>query len=210
MLADTPSPRGGTWNKQEVILYVPASGESVYKIPASGGTPTPVTKLDSAKRESRHNWPSFLPDGKHFFYSVVSSDEKIRGIYLGSIDGEPVRRLVPVASRSGYARGFLLYVKDRGLFAQAFDASALQIKGEPVRIADGVGWDEYHVDSHSFSSSENGAVAYWTGITLPRVQATWFDRHGKVLSAVGQPDFDIDVAISPEARVFEISPHSGP
>src|SRR5258707_2307770 len=46
-LADAGGPRGGTWNQDDVILFVPRPGTGVYRVSAAGGQPTPV-KIDTA------------------------------------------------------------------------------------------------------------------------------------------------------------------
>ena len=43
-------------------------------------------------------------------------------------------------ARAVYASGHLLFVRDGMLFAQAFDDRALRTSGEPIRVADGVGY----------------------------------------------------------------------
>jgi hypothetical protein len=37
-----------------------------HKVPATGGTPTPVTRLADGKLA--HRWPVFLPDGRSFLF----------------------------------------------------------------------------------------------------------------------------------------------
>ena len=59
-LADAGGARGGSWNKDDVIVFVPAPGGTPYRIAATGGDPTPV------KVETAGWYPSFLPDGHHF------------------------------------------------------------------------------------------------------------------------------------------------
>ena len=40
--------------------------DGLYRVSASGGEVTPVTKLDRSKRENSHRWPQFLPNGVIF------------------------------------------------------------------------------------------------------------------------------------------------
>jgi hypothetical protein len=42
-------------------------------VPAGGGTPTPVSTLDSAHGDVSHRWPWFLPDGRHFLFYASAS-----------------------------------------------------------------------------------------------------------------------------------------
>jgi hypothetical protein len=75
---------GGTWNRDDVILF--STRERVLRqVPAkANATATDVThnKLPSA-------FPVFLPDGRRFLYLVRGSTVPDKsGIYLGSLDGK--------------------------------------------------------------------------------------------------------------------------
>src|SRR5262249_51502861 len=60
--------QGGSWNRDGVIVFTPNTRDPLYRVPASGGAPTPVTELDASNQEVSHRWPWFLPDGRHFLY----------------------------------------------------------------------------------------------------------------------------------------------
>ena len=85
-VADFPGYLSGAgWNSDGVIIAGSSLGgreSSILRVPASGGQTTPVTAL--APGERAHLWPQFLPDGKHFLYERVSSEEAKTGIYIGS------------------------------------------------------------------------------------------------------------------------------
>src|SRR5437868_8480714 len=63
-LTDSGIGAGGTWNRDGVIVFVRNLAEGLYRIPATGGTPTRVTTLDKSRNEIVHSWPYFLPDGR--------------------------------------------------------------------------------------------------------------------------------------------------
>jgi hypothetical protein len=66
---------GGTWNQDNTIIF--SSGVAILRVAAEGGQPTPVTTLDRSRGEVAHRYPAFLPDGRHFLFSIVSSDPAI-------------------------------------------------------------------------------------------------------------------------------------
>ena len=72
-LCDAPTGRGGAWNKDGVILFTPSGqlGTGLYRIAASGGTPTQITFPDREHGEDSHRWPLFLPDGIHYLYLAM-------------------------------------------------------------------------------------------------------------------------------------------
>src|SRR5262249_27150781 len=84
-----------------------------------GGTPKPVTVLDTSKHDS-HRWPYFLPDGKHFLYLAVSHGSA-RGsndaIYFASLDSRESRVLMRGFTNAEYAAGRLLFMRDSALMA---------------------------------------------------------------------------------------------
>ena len=65
-------PRGASWGPDDTILFGTGYGE-VYRVAAAGGTPQPVTHLDSSKNEGSHRWPQFLPDGRHFLFTAEAA-----------------------------------------------------------------------------------------------------------------------------------------
>ena len=73
VLADAPSGRGGTWNRDDVIVFAPeTNGVGLMRVAATGGTATAVTRLGPG--HSSHRWPQFLPDGHQFlFFSARES-----------------------------------------------------------------------------------------------------------------------------------------
>jgi Tol biopolymer transport system component len=183
---------GGSWNRDGVIIF--GSGNAgLMRVSANGGSATPLTTLDSSRKETDHGLPSFLPDGRHFIYLRLSSSPENNGVYIGSLDAKPdqqdSKRLVATDWGPAYApssdanMGQLLFVRDGTLIAQPFDARRLELSGEPVTVAEQVG---NFLDGGFFSASANGALAYRTGAGGAS-QLTWFDRQGKILGTVGEP-----------------------
>ena len=204
-LCNSPDPRGGTWNEDGVILFEPQYREPIFRVSASGGTPIRVTRLDASRQETTHRWPFFLPDGKHFLYfsgSHQTGTESDRdAIFVGSLDSaERPKLLVHARSRAEYASGQILYVRQKTLFARAFDAGKLEWKGEPVPVAENVQEDPGFFTA-VFSVSSNGTLAYQLGGgVVGLTQLAWFDRSGKKLEALEQPAEYWDPRLSPDGR----------
>ncbi|CAN5810978.1 hypothetical protein BH20ACI3_BH20ACI3_18250 [soil metagenome] len=184
-LCDAPVGRGGTWNSNGVIIFAPNDLGGLYRVSATGGEPTSLTTPDKSRQETTHRWPYFLPDGRHFLYFIRSSQPQNRAISVGVLDGKETTRLINGESNVAYAPpGYLLFWRDRTLWAQAFDASKLQLAGDPFPVAEQVGY----VQSNSyavFSVSGNGILIYRSGTFSNRNQPTWFDRRGNQLGTIG-------------------------
>jgi eukaryotic-like serine/threonine-protein kinase len=194
-------PRGGSWGPDDTILF--GTGYSgVYRVAAMGGVPQPVTDLDLSRQEGSHRWPQFLPDGRHFLFTVRSGMSSQRGVYVSALDDKTRRLLIRSDGNARYAPpGYLLSLDEDTLLAQSFDHERLELEGEAVPIAPRVGRNSR--GDGAFSSSHAGTLAY-AGASLRLGRLTWFDRSGTRLAVVG-PDGEHDYAdfrLSPdETRV---------
>jgi Tol biopolymer transport system component len=186
-LCDAFDNRGGTWNHDGVILFAPSGGEGLYRISADGGTPAPVTELDTPHGEISHRWPCFLPDGRHFLYLVWSGRPGKEGVTVGSLDSKESKRLLASMTDVSYAPpGFLIFTNEETLMGQPFDTKRLELKGQAIPLADQVWRDASIAGLAGFSISENGPLAYRNG-GAQNNQFTWFDRDGNELGIVGAP-----------------------
>jgi eukaryotic-like serine/threonine-protein kinase len=199
---------GGSWNRDGVIIFGQSGGArgGLMRVSADGGTATPLTTLNASRGDAVHAFPSFLPDGRHFIYWISSSTPQNRGIYLGSLDARPgeqiSRELVATDQLAAYApssdpdTGQLLFVRNGSLLAQPFDARRLELTGEPVTVAEQVGFLSAYP---YFSVSTDGILIYRTGNgSSEDGQFAWYDRQGKRLGNVGQPGLFLQFALSPD------------
>jgi eukaryotic-like serine/threonine-protein kinase len=203
-ICDAPDPRGGSWNRDGVILFEPQFREPIHRVSATGGTPVPVTGFDASRRETTHRWPFFLPDGRRFlFFSgshSTSADSELDAIFVGSLDGEKPKLLVDARSNAAYAAGRLLFVRHKTLLAQRFDPKSLRLAGDAFPIAENV-QDDPGFFNAVFSVSQQGTLAYQeAGGTIGLSEVTWVDRTGKKIDVLDDPADFYDPRISPDGR----------
>ena len=203
VLADAPGPRGGTWSTSGVIVYAPDASGPLYRIPATGGTPEPVTTLDAERKEYGHRFPTFLPDGDHFLYAALPGRSGKFDIFVGSLRDSSRTFIGSLDASPVYAEpGWLLYARQGVLAAQPFDARTLAIAGDPVPLGDEptsilestisytAGW--------STAASRAGSLAYFSSPSLNTV-ATWFDLNGQSAGTLNIPPGHYEsVVISPD------------
>lgn len=204
VLADAPVPRGGTWNRDGVILFSPTSTGGLYRIRASGGTVEPATTLDSSKNENSHRWPCFLVDGKRFVYIVWngSSGTAAAQVYGGSLESKEKIFVTESGGKPAYTRpGYLLYVRGSNLMAQRFDESHLHLTGEPTPVVEQLGRD-YTFDSAYSVSDEGTLVAHSGGVSTSEL--TWYDRSGKGAERLGTDNFNV-IRFSPDGHTLATS-----
>jgi Tol biopolymer transport system component len=200
----------GTWNRDDVILFTPKGNSPLFRVSASGGTPTQVTTLETASGDVQHSFPFFLPDGRHFLYFVVGSQASRtvpRGVYVGALDSKAPGKLIePGGSNAKYANGYLIFLRNGALVAQPFDVGRLELGGAPASLVDHIqttGTSGSDV-AGAFTVSETGLLAYQTG-SVVRSQLTWFDRAGTRLATLGDQADYVDVALSPDDTRVAVS-----
>ena len=202
-LADAPSAGGGTWGAGDVIVFNAGTinagiGGPLVRVAASGGTPEPVTGLDTARDESNHRWPSFLPDGRHFLFLAICRDREKTAVWVGDLQSKERRMVLNASSNAVYdPRGFLLFMRDRTLLAQPFHHERLETSGDAFPVAEKV---DYAVRTWlgSFSISQTGVLTWLSGGARGLTQLTWLDRAGKPLGTVGKPGTMQTPVISPD------------
>jgi serine/threonine protein kinase len=201
---------GGSWSKNDVILFVQAGG-TLWRVAATGGDAKLVASPDRSAGESIYRFPWFLPDGKHFLYTAASFDPEKSAVYVSDLESKGRRQLLSSNFNAVYAHpGYLLFVRDQNLMAQAFDASKLAASGDAFPIAEQV--DSLPIGLSQFSVSENGTLAYTSGGALTNSQLTWYDRSGTIRGIVGPAGVMRQAAISPDGSTVAVDrrdPHTG-
>ena len=206
VLCPAPIGFGGTWGR-DVIVFAPTNGSALWKVSASGGTPEPVTELDSAKGEFSHRWPELLPDGRTVLFTIGTrgswDDAELAAQSLETgqrqvlIQGGSDPRYIPT--------GHLLYVRGGSLMAVAFDAVRLQVSGQPVPIIANV--------MQSFDGAAQFAISA-TGRSLVYVAGSaegaerslvWVDRHGVPQPLAAPPRAYDTPRLSPDGRAVIVT-----
>jgi Tol biopolymer transport system component len=182
----------GSWSSSDEILFADST-RAVSRIAARGGMPVPVTQIDQKAPLNGHLQSWFLPGGRDFLFTKFTSEAGKFGVYVGALDAPNDPQNSPLlagVSNVVYAPpGYLLFVRERSLMAQPFDAGKRILSGEAVPLVEQV--YENSVSGRQgfgyFAASQNGVLAYATSRDTGRIQLTWFDREGKNLGTVGPP-----------------------
>jgi Tol biopolymer transport system component len=177
--------REAAWSTQGVVLIGGQAGKPLLRVPAAGGQPAPVTELDKSRKEISHDYPDFLPDGRHFLYMARSeageSGRQEYEVYLGSLDSKERRLLPGIKTSAKYSTtGHILFGRDNRLMAQRFDATRLELSGDPFPIS-----EMTSAPRPFFSVSTTGGLAYLPTTPAGNTQLAWFDRTGKQIGTLG-------------------------
>ena len=201
-ICDAPSGRGGTWNKEGVIVLAPETTAGLFRVPASGGTPTRISDFDKSRGEGSLRWPAFLPDGKHFLYLAANftGQKGANAIFVGSLDSNEKRFVVEATSNAAYAPpGYLLFYRDRTLLAQPFDLKRFALVGEATVILPEIQYLP-QVKRAIFAVSDQGLLVAQSGGEAALSQLSWFDRKGNAVGAVGKPEVYGNVFLAPDGK----------
>ncbi len=198
-----------TWNHDGVILYAAGNGlgseNGISRVSASGGA---CTTIKASEKGTVVGYPQFLPDDRHYFYSVSSDDATRGGVFLGSIDESAGRRILADQTGVVYAppdrkggSGYLLFVRDDALIAQPFNAGALRPDGEPMTVTKHAAYP---------SIGGNGLLVYLAnGERSQSYQLRWLDRSGGNVGEIGKEDPSDRrpylLALSPDEKMAAIS-----
>jgi serine/threonine protein kinase len=198
VLCDAADGRGGTWNKDGVIVFSPSPLGALLRISDQGGTPAVV--LNVGTETSGYRFPSFLPDGKHFLF------DRETGLSVGSLDGGQPVHLLPdpvkavfVPETPGASQGYLLFTRQNTLIAQGFDSRALTVHGNPVSVAPEVG-NGANAGFGLFTATQSSLV-YLSSVGAGALhELAWVDRTGKRLSVAGKANRYQTFSLSQDSR----------
>jgi Tol biopolymer transport system component/DNA-binding winged helix-turn-helix (wHTH) protein len=213
VLTDTTFPMGGSWSRDNVILFAQQpSQHGLMRVSSAGGVPTVVTTIDKAAGEDVHRWPHFLPDGRHFIYTAVTGTccpaATPSVVRVGSLDQPSGHStLFQAESSVSYASGHLIFAQDDTLMARPFDADTRQLRGEAFPLAGRVSREGSRYIGASVS--QNGVLVYGQADADAPRQLTWFDRGGQVLGTSGDPAPYVGVALSPDERRAAVTLETG-
>jgi Tol biopolymer transport system component len=189
---------GGAWG-DDVIVFTPTVQGGLLKVPASGGTPEPVTQVPEESRGEAHRFPQFLPDGKRFLYVTSWTTQQRGGVYLAHVDGGAPRLVSPdISGRIVLAGSTLLHV-DRGtLYARDLELEEGTLTGEPRVVLRNEVVVDWRFGDVPITASSNGILVFQSRLAY-NSQLVLYDRAGTELEVIGEPGFASPM-LSPDGR----------
>ena len=200
VLAEAAHSHGLAWHPTEdAIYFAPTRSNAIWKVPASGGSPVAVTRLDTARGERSHDWPLIAGDGHTMLFSVNASsadfdEEEVSLLTLGTGARGTVRT-------GGDAVGFtdareLLFVRDHSLMSAPYDATRHLLSPEAREMLAGV----RRSGGSMVGLSGSGTLAYVPSPDLKRRSLVWIAPDGTQTDAnFGRRQFRA-VSLSPDGR----------
>jgi serine/threonine-protein kinase len=200
------SPRGATWSDDDRIIFPQRFVAGLSQVDVQGGEPAPLTELDAERRERTHRWPYAVPGHDVVLYTVATTDSpefyddaRIDALRLSTgevttvLEGASLARYVPT--------GHLVFGRGGFLYGVPFDIDALQVRGKPAPVVEGVTGAVNSGQVYA-AISQSGLLAYVPGKPeSPRKSLTWLYADGRDELLPGmEPGAYIDPAISPDGK----------
>jgi hypothetical protein len=174
-------------------------------VSAAGGAPVAATTL--AEGETAHVAPAFLSDGRHFAYRALKAGDAGAGpVYVAALDSPDRTLLLNNTSLNvAFMRGHVLFARELTLMAQPFDGRRWTLTGEAAPVVEHMQvWGR--PITGVFAASDAGVLVYQTADTTSLAsQLTWFDRTGRAVGVLGEPDAYGDVELSPSGTQAVVS-----
>ncbi|MDA1183348.1 MAG: hypothetical protein O2930_01725 [Acidobacteria bacterium] len=195
--------RGATWGPDDTIVFSAIEDSTgLFSISAGGGEADILTTPDAANGEVSHVFPAFLPDGRALLFTITGNQGPASSrIALLDMETGEYRTIIAGAGQARYvSSGHIVYGVNGALHAVPFDIDALEARGAPTPVLDGVRTKPS--GAASFSVSSNGALAYLPGgaSTTPVRQIVWVDRDGTEEVLAAEPRGYEYVRISHDGR----------
>ena len=179
--------RGGAWTADGQIVFGSVGG-GLFRVSASVGTPTPLTRVDISHGETAHRWPQILPGGRFLYWALADKPEN-SGVYVATF-AKPAERvfLFSTQTPAAFALGdngkdYLLWLRGGTLLAQELDTDALRLRGKAHAIAGPISSIGV-IGASAVSASASGRLLYNAAGSTS--QLAWFDRTGRPLATVGE------------------------
>jgi serine/threonine protein kinase/Tol biopolymer transport system component len=206
-IASAPGFQDAVWGSRGDIIFRPTNREALSRVLESGGSPTPLTKLDRSLTENSHRGAFFLPDGRRFLFTNRCEQRDNNALFIGSTDSDRVQRVMPLQANAafiplhdGSGMGALLLFRDGGLFAQRFDTERLALVGDPVVVIDRVGFIAASIRAEFEASLDGSTIVSRRGDGRDNL-LTWFNRKGETTGTVGGPDAYYQPRLSPNGAL---------
>ena len=198
-------PRGASWGADGNIVAALAQLVPLSLVPAAGGSPQPLTKLNN--EELTHRWPQVLPGGRGVLFTSASTNVGMENADIEVLPSKTGRAKVLV--HGGYygrylPSGHLLFAHQGTLYGVSFDVDRLELRGTPVPLADDLAADSTTGGGQfDFSTLPSGPGTFMYLAGKGPVQGwkvAWLDSTGKMDPAIAAPGLYVTLRLSPDGR----------
>jgi len=208
LLTEAEAFKGGVWTSDDQLVLALTTRSGLSIMPASGGTPQPLTKLN--REEKTHRWPAAGPGGAILFMSDTSpgdyEDAAIEAVW-------PKTGQRTVVHTGGYfpqyvASGHLLFMSKGSLLAAPLHPSNLTLTGTPAMVR-GVIEGGPGFGCANLQVSVSGTMLYRAGNASIERGLSWVDGSGRAEPIPIPPGAYLRLDLSPDNKRVSLGLQSG-
>ncbi len=196
---------GASWGSNGDIVAKLTSRQVLWRVPADGGEPQPI--VDTSAEGVSPRFPQVLPDGRHVLLTTM------RGLHasvevLSLADGSR-RTLIASGMYGRYLQGgYLSFVDGGTLFAVPFDLEALEVRGTPIPVLEGIAYSPTFGFAQ-FAAADNGLAVYQRAGGGGRMTVARLERDGAKTALVAEPGHYQWPRLSPDGGRLAIAKLEG-
>jgi serine/threonine-protein kinase len=213
-LCDAFNARGGSWSEDGTIVAALVNRGPLSRVPADGGRPTPLTRLEAG--EPTHRWPQVLPGGEAVLFTARPTT--LNSFENATIDVISVKTGTrKTLWRGGYHgrylatrgdRGHLVFVHRGVLYGVGFDPARQEVEGTPTPLVEDLGSDPSS-GGGQFDVSTTGTLVYVSGRGTQAWSVVSLDRSGLMGPLVAKPGLYFSPRFSPDGRHLALAADAG-
>jgi Tol biopolymer transport system component len=172
------------WGEAGVLF---TRGGSLWRVPAEGGEPRPLTSLDASRDEVFHTDPIVLPGGRTVLFSSLTRAPGADRIEAISVEGGPRSVVVERATTAVWSpTGHLLFAREGAVWAVPFDPGAAVTRGSAVMVIPPGVVGTVRWGSLGFQLAANGTLLF-----VPR------NLDNKLFVSVGRDGSELSLGLPP-------------
>jgi hypothetical protein len=179
-VCNAPNGMGASWGDDGNIIAALSGVSVLLRIPAAGGTPTPVTEL--AQGEIAHRWPQILPGGRAVLFTASTSAVALDGTNVEVMElGDRRRKTLQQGGIYGryMPSGHVVYLTNGTLFAVPLDLNRLEVRGTPAPVLGEVAYNSVYGSAEFDFSGTGTLVCRSGGAGSGPWTVQWLDGTGK-------------------------------
>jgi eukaryotic-like serine/threonine-protein kinase len=207
-ICDAPGGMTGAWADDDVIYFSAGVGRVIQRVPASGGTPVPLTTVRTDEGEISHATPAVVPGHRMLLFTIFRVDGP-RVAKLDLTTGE-ITPLIEGKQPYYLPSGHLVFARGGALWVAPFDVRRGAVTGAEVPAVTSV-LDTGGVNGGAqFALSPTGALLY---APVQRVVSArdllWYDRSGVETALPLEPRGISRLALAPDGTRVAMSVGTG-
>ena len=179
---------GGVWGDDQYIYFGPGFTSPIMRVSATGGSPQPVTTVQSDKKELGHVGPLLLPGGKALLFTVWAGGDVDDGPLVAQVlaTGERKVLLLNAFDPRFVPPNHLLFGRGRNLMVVGFNPETLTVSGSPVPVLQeldlrpGFSGFSARYNSSQYDVSRSGTLVYMRGgVKTTENKLVWAEQGAK-------------------------------